>query len=488
MKKYLLYILFLPITYFFSCTVISKNHPTQFKYSKNQLVEDYITTKNILEAKHPSLYWYTSKDSMDEYFTFYKNQIVDSMSSTEFAWNILSPLINKIHCGHTSIGMNKKYLHEIKNKKFSSFPLHLKVWNDTMAVTANLNPHDSLMKRGTIIKSINGISASEMINHMLTYFTLDGYSYNVNLVKISSNFPSIHRNVYGLSKSYKINYINNFGNIDSTILPMYDPAADTTLKSKNNKIFIIKKLKKNPVNSFHIDSLGRIGIMSINSFSDGWMRFYLRKTFKTLRQKNIQNLIIDVRLNGGGNVKYSTLLTKYISRHPFKIADSVYTNSKTLNPYSRYFKKSFITNIGLLILGRKNTDGKYHLNRFEHHTYLLKSKNHFDGKVIVLVSGPTFSASCLFANVVKNQQGITLLGEETGGGAYGNNGILIPEAILPNTKLVLRMPLFRLIQFQHSESNKGHGIIPDVYVPTNYDAIKKGIDKKMETAKERLLH
>jgi hypothetical protein len=50
------------------------------------------------------------------------------------------------------------------------------------------------------------------------------------------------------------------------------------------------------------------------------------------------------------------------------------------------------------------------------------------------------------------------------------------------------MPLFRLIQFQHSESNKGHGIIPDVYVPTNYDAIKKGIDKKMETAKERLLH
>ena len=33
------------------------------------------------------------------------------------------------------------------NKRFSSFPLYMKIWNDTMAVTANLNRKDSVLKK-----------------------------------------------------------------------------------------------------------------------------------------------------------------------------------------------------------------------------------------------------------------------------------------------------------------------------------------------------
>jgi hypothetical protein len=38
------------------------------KYSPDELREDFDVMRNILEKFHPSLYWYTSKDSMDMLF------------------------------------------------------------------------------------------------------------------------------------------------------------------------------------------------------------------------------------------------------------------------------------------------------------------------------------------------------------------------------------------------------------------------------------
>jgi hypothetical protein len=52
---------------FFSCS-ISKNYNPNKKYSKEELQQDYSLLRNILEKKHPSLYWYTPKDSMDTIF------------------------------------------------------------------------------------------------------------------------------------------------------------------------------------------------------------------------------------------------------------------------------------------------------------------------------------------------------------------------------------------------------------------------------------
>ena len=89
----------------------------------------------------------------------------------------------------------------------------------------------------------------------------------------------------------------------------------------------------------------------------------------------------------------------------------------------------------------------------------------------------------LFSNVVKGQPGITLVGEEAGGGWHGNNGVLIPDITLPNTGLRIRLPLFRLVQFNHIPKD-GHGVVPDVYIGTNYDALVKNIDKKMQVVME----
>jgi len=479
----------LSIILFCSCGVLRKNYDPAKKYPKAALQKDYTLLRNILEAKHPSLYWYTSKEKMDAYFDKYYADITDSMNEQQFAWHVLAPLIQKIHCGHTSVSMSKAYGRWVTGKIIPAFPLYMKVWNDTMAVTANLNyKKDSIFKRGTLVTAVNGVPNKLLIKYFMEFLPEDGYEENVNYVRISGNFPYFHRNIFGLSKTYKVSYLDSSNQEQTVTVPLYIPPKDSlrrdSIQRKAAK-HIPKTKQLLQDRSMVIDSSKKFAVMTVNTFAQGYLRGFFRRSFRRLKKEKINTLVLDIRSNGGGRVEMSTLLTKYISRSHFRVADTVFTPERSLGKYARYTRGRFFNNIEMFFLSKKMKDGNYHLRHFENHVYGLK-KNKFDGKVYVLINGPTFSASALFSNAVKGQPGITLMGENTGGGWYGNNGIMIPDIILPHTKLRVRLPVFRLIQYQHP-SVKGTGVPPDIYVPTDYQALIKGQDKKMEEVKRIML-
>jgi C-terminal processing protease CtpA/Prc len=114
-----------------------------------------------------------------------------------------------------------------------------------------------------------------------------------------------------------------------------------------------------------------------------------------------------------------------------------------------------------------------------------KRKNHYNGKVYVLINGLTFSASTLFCNTIKGQENVILAGEETGGGWYGNSGILIPKIVLPNTKLRIRLPFFRLVQYQHIPI-KGTGVAPDIYIGPDWRDVINDVDTKLERVRQMI--
>ena len=91
-----------------SCVATKPYSPAK-KLPQELLRKDYLLLRNILEKKHPSIYWYTPKDSMDHYFDYYFKGIADSMTEQQFAWQVLAPLVDKIHCGHTSVGSSKAF-------------------------------------------------------------------------------------------------------------------------------------------------------------------------------------------------------------------------------------------------------------------------------------------------------------------------------------------------------------------------------------------
>ena len=476
-------LLILPIL--FSCSSSLKNYSPTKKYSRQELESDYTLLRNILEKKHPSLYWYTSKDSMDIYFDWYYHNIEDSMTEQQFGWKVLAPLTNKIRCGHTSFGMSKAYNRWAVDKRFPTLPLVMKVWNDTMVVTNNLNRKDSVLKRGTLITGINGLRNKEIIQKLFGYMTADGRADNINYIRLSSNFAYYHRNVFGLSRSYTVNYLDSNRTEKSIKVPLFDFPKDSTKRPRPVAPAVTRSRRETrqqrllTMRSMAVDTNANTAIITLNTFATGGLRKFFRQSFHYIRQAGITNVILDIRSNGGGRVNLSTLLTRYVSRVPFRVSDTSFAASRTLRPYSRYIKSSFMNNLGLFFFTRKKSDGLYHFGYWERKIYRPKKTDHFGGNLYVLTNGQTFSASSLFCNAIKGQPGITLVGEETGGGWYGNNGILIPDITLPNTKLRVRLPLFRLVQYNHVPKN-GTGVMPDIYISTSYEALVKGYDKKMK--------
>ena len=168
------------------------------------------------------------------------------MTELQFGWKILAPLTATIHCGHTSFSMSKGWNKFIKDRRIPSFPLYMKIWNDTMVVTGNLNRKDSVIKKGTIITSINGLKSGEIINRMFDYMVEDGYSSNVNYIRLSASFPYFHRNIFGLYKMYHVGYIDSNGIEKNTWLPYYNPKADSAGKRKANKPELKEKKLTHP--------------------------------------------------------------------------------------------------------------------------------------------------------------------------------------------------------------------------------------------------
>jgi hypothetical protein len=75
----------------------------------------------------------------------------------------------------------------------------------------------------------------------------------------------------------------------------------------------------------------------------------------------------------------------------------------------------------MVVITKKQADGKYHFGYFERHYFKPKKHNHFNGKVYVLTGGNSFSATTLFTSSVIKQDNIIVVGEETGGGAWGTS-------------------------------------------------------------------
>ncbi|HEY0042143.1 MAG TPA: peptidase S41, partial [Flavisolibacter sp.] len=91
-------------------------------------------------------------------------------------------------------------------------------------------------------------------------------------------------------------------------------------------------------------------------------------------------------------------------------------------------------------------------------------------------------AASLVAKTLREQEDVVIVGEETGGGAYGNTAWLIPDITLPNTGVRFRLPLFRLVI--DNEAEKGRGVQPEVLSLPTVEAIRRSEDYKMEKVKE----
>lgn len=469
-----------------ACSSSKNVYTPQRLYAPSQLQEDATVLWQTFQRCHPSLYWYTSKDSLDPAFEKLISSLTDSLTEQQFRMR-LAEAVAMIRCGHTSIRTSKAAANYRQKHPEPFFPLQAKTWrNDSLVVLANAFRNDSLLMRGTTIQRINGKPINEIIDTMCRFISADGLHNNFKYQLISNSFPGFYKAVIGLSDVYQLDITTMEGKQETVSIKNYDPEyEDSVRKSKQQPPGPVpnQHRRSRPKSSLQddrkltIDSARSLAIMELNTFSHAHLPSFFRRSFKTMRKNKLQHLVIELRENGGGNIMNSTRLARYLSDHSFKVADTVAAKSLKY-PYPSLVKNGFIFKMQSWFVASRRSDGRLHYRVYEKKYFSPFRKNHFDGQVYIITGGFTFSASTLFIDPIKGQENIRVIGEETGGGAYGNTAVNVPDLRLPNTGVRIRLPLYRLVVSKDQPHN-GHGIMPDIYVPPSSWHLAKRQDPKM---------
>lgn len=483
------------------CSGTKHNFLPQQKYSATALQQDLEVARSTYMKNHPAIDWYNSRDSINQRFERVKQSITDSLTEPEFRV-LLSYAIEAIRCGHTSVLSSKAYIRHIEKNPVPQFPFEVRFWGeDSLIVVRSLLKDSLALPPGTAIKSIGGVSAGELIAQMKQYVSTDGFSDGFKDIIISNSFGARLRWMYGPVKQYKVRYIDSLGIEKENTYPNYQPmksgfkvvakdsasiAAIQKAQKDSSGLFAknLRQLKSKMAGNWEQDSSLNLSVFTLNTFSGKKVGGIIRRGFKNLSKSGDKNLVIDLRNNGGGKINNSTLLTRYLVNQPFRVADSASAVSLKL-AYPQYTQASWVYKYFSWVFTSRQADGRYHLRTMERRYYRPKQKHHFSGNVFVITAGGSFSASSLFLSKIVNQPNVITVGEETGGGARGNSAIMTPQVTLPNTRVRIRLPLFKLIS-DATVPDIGRGIIPKQVVPPNSWFIKTGQDPKMAWIKEYL--
>lgn len=457
------------------------------KYAPTVLQKDYLIFRKALEDHHPSLYWYTPKEKLDDYFDKGFAQLKDSMTETSFR-RILSYVTAQIQCGHTSVRWSKSWSKYIDTtRQLSLFPLSLKIIGEQAVITGNLHRKDSVLVNGIEVLSINGKTIPSLVDTLGKFISLDGGNRTARAQWLSNrgNFGSLHRLVFGTNSIYAVTYKDRVGTIREITVKEFTASLDTSKKissqekPKKSSKSTLRQQNRDRIRQLQIDTVNRSAMLRLASFGKGYkLTSFFKRSFKELHKQQIQSLIIDVRNNGGGVIRHSTLLTRYLTNQSFKITDSLYA-TRLKGSHDRYMQYMPWYYGAMLLVTKKKKDGLRHFTYFEKHQFHPKQKNHFKGNVYLITGGNSYSATTILANKLSGQPHIKIVGEETGGAAYGNSAWMMPKLLLPGTKLSVQIPLYRFVMDKTQPKN-GSGVQPTNPAIPSLKSIRENKDVKID--------
>jgi C-terminal processing protease CtpA/Prc len=172
-------------------------------------------------------------------------------------------------------------------------------------------------------------------------------------------------------------------------------------------------------------------------------------------------------------------LLSYLLNEPFKYYDDLVINALEFS-FQKYAK---LPRVPADVVERQ-ANGKYRLLRHPNLGLQQPSQPTFAGKVWILINSGCFSTTAEFLSQAHYHKRATFIGEESGGGYYGNTSGAVPALTLPNTKLVVYVPLVTYYMAVSGYQARAHGVVPDHPIRYSIEELLAGTDKELALALE----
>lgn len=424
-----------------------------------QVEQDIDYFQNALKVGHPDLYRYISAEQLDSMLSQVRAK-AGTLTLSQL-YNELTLVGVAVGCGHLWLGFPKEI--ERYFYLYSYYPpLYLEVHgNDALVV----GEYEHLIGPGlTLVRAIDGVPIDTLIEKLYRYAFRDGYITTGGTHALQNGHFTDMFNRYIADKetyTYLLEQATDSGWVMKEVtLPAWDYKNPTYLY--NNQVWREKQL------DLSFDEATQSMIMKIKSFDHysikkGKQHFFkfLKMAYQEIREKQPKQLIIDVRDNLGGNIGYAEMVLRLFDVGPLSI-DSVNVlryNAK-IDP-DKLLKIGDKRSYNRILKDSEPVKNGNRLKNVESVAYKWFDEP-FGGDLYVMVNGGTFSAASEMACYLKANARATVVGDESGGTCdpitTGYDGV----AELPNSKLLLWVPLVTYYNRIPTPAVPGRGLMPDI--------------------------
>jgi hypothetical protein len=398
----------------------------------------------------------------------------DSVSYPEFV-QLMAPMQEVTGCGHLILEPHFDSLESITIRE-NHLPLRMMLAEDGRHVLmTGLRTTRDTFSPGTEVMAIDGEPIGPLLQS-LSYFSglNDQGNDHAGLMKVI-RFPSTYYQWhYGLKKQLNLTLKNDDGEVlEEVVLSKYQPYVD----AKKVKTDIGKTL------AFRFSEDGQTGILDINKFSsykfnNGNYYKFIRSVFDMLQQTSTQQLIIDIRDNGGGSSGRISALYRYLSDREFQFSSATISTGTARALPGETGKVARRRAAGAVT--KKERRIQKSLTR---KIKPVKEELQFSGRVVVLVNELSFSASGIFARYVQGSGRGKLVGMPAGASAgitYGAKDDGKKTYVGPDDEFEIKVNTIGLVP----EFPESGNVTPDVIVPVTVAALRAGRDEQLERALE----
>jgi len=452
----------------------------QNKIAVGDLRADLTFLQEALYHGHPGVFLFNTKDSLDDFFGQLRSRLHGDSVPYEQAQVSVRLALARIRDGHTTLET------PFYDDSTRVLPLTTQVLGERVYVLGNYSG-DTTLQRGSELLAVNGEPVADVVRIGRLLSCGDGYNRTFNDAIASVYFARYRTLLFG---TRPVNQV--------TISVRDGPTAWRRIAAKTRadlleliKIKVGKPHARKPLLHYKDMQLWRdtarsdLAILRIGDFPNGQYKKFYRRSFRLLADNKIGNLVIDLRYNTGGNIHNMDYLVSCIVDQRFGYRYERLRHTR-MGPYFNW-KASLIKGLTWM---RYNLSPGYGCKRqgdLRIHTWNVKprKRDNFNGKVLVLTNGWSFSSASMCASFLKNRSHAITIGTETGGNEAGNCGGGYPKLILPNTKFKIRFPLYHL-RYDIGKPDVGRGVLPDYPTPYRMEDILEKKDLEMEMVYELL--
>ncbi|OFX83971.1 MAG: hypothetical protein A2W99_03545 [Bacteroidetes bacterium GWF2_33_16] len=438
------------------------------------LIADYNYLLTTLEETHPNLYAYVPKDDFVKKTDEFRASINKPMSKSDFH-KILLQTISLIKQGHTMVFGDGGYRNFLKSGGLA-FPFKIDYNHGHIYIDENLSTYGEFVK-GTEIIAINHITVNRIIDEFTPYLRVRPNGYIG--ATLSYNWGGFLWLLYGFSDQFTISYIlPNENKIQTKTI------EGASLEQINNKT----RSGSNKDFEFNLEPARKTALLKLNTFHLDFDKYdsLLTHVFTEIQNSEIENLIIDVRENEGGNGNLVSTLVNYLTDKPYissggsqvktsKATKLCYTTHPVLvNAIEQARKAEGDTPAFLKLVDCFLESDPGTITIFPEETITPKENQYrFSGQLYVLTSKDTYSAGTLFSAQIKDNNIGIIVGEETSDNPTMYACIMLFE--LPNTKINIQNSAQYSLRPGGFDDQRG--VLPDFKVEPTYNDYINNYDR-----------